>query len=356
MDSVRGSKKTVTGEPARPVTIAQVAREAGVSKTSVSRFLGGELDALSENIRQQIAGTIARLGYQPNQMARGLKRGRTRLIGMVVADMLNPYTVAVLQGVEAACQQHGYTLILCNTGNDEQRERQSLAALRSYSVEGLIVNTQGRNIESSDLQQADMPIVLVDRRIDGADFDLVGLDNVQAGRLATAHLIEQGFDAIAFIAPPLTGVSSRLMRAEGFQAVMAEHPGCVGEVLAVDLDDRPSIDAQVRQCLAQWRGRRVALLASNGMVALELALMLQRLELRMPQDVGLLGFDELPWSPLAGLSTIEQQTYEIGFTAMKCMLSRLQGEQCAPREVLLPGKLIVRNSTQGGKADKDGDA
>ena len=111
MDSVRSIKKTAVGEPARPVTIAQVAREAGVSKTSVSRFLGGELDALSENIRQQITSTIARLGYQPNQMARGLKRGRTRLIGMVVADMLNPYTVAVLQGVEAACQQHGYTLI-----------------------------------------------------------------------------------------------------------------------------------------------------------------------------------------------------------------------------------------------------
>lgn len=334
------------------MTIAQVAHEAGVSKTSISRFLGGELDALSDHIRQQIESTIARLGYQPNQMARGLKRGRTRLIGMVVADILNPYTVAVMRGVEAACQQHGYTLILCNTGNDEQREKHSLAALRSYSVEGLIVNTQGRNIKSPELQNAGMPIVLIDRRIDGFDFDLVGLDNVQAGRLATGHLIGQGFSAIAFVAPPLAGVSSRRMRAEGFQAAIAESAGCHGEVLEVDLDDKPSVDAQVRQFIAQWHGRRIALLASNGMVTLELALMLQRLDLRMPEDVGLLGFDELPWSPLAGLSTIEQQTYEIGFSAMQCMLSRLQGEQCPPREVLLPGKLIVRGSTDAGKVRK----
>lgn len=352
MNQASGSKKPSSGELGRPVTIAQVAREAGVSKTSISRFLGGELDALSDNIRQQIESTIARLGYQPNQMARGLKRGRTRLIGMVVADILNPYTVAVLRGVEAACQQHGYTLILCNTGNDEQREKQSLAALRSYSVEGLIVNTQGRNIKSLELQNAGMPIVLIDRRIEGFDFDLVGLDNVQAGRLATEHLIAQGFDAIAFVAPPLAGVSSRAMRAEGFLAAIAENAASHGEVLEVDLDDQPAVDARVRQFIAQWRGRRVALLGSNGMVTLQLALMLQRLELRMPDDVGLLGFDELPWSPLAGLSTIEQQTYEIGFSAMTCMLARLQGEDSPPREVLLPGKLIVRGSTDADKVRK----
>jgi LacI family transcriptional regulator, kdg operon repressor len=352
LNQASGSKKPSSGEQDRPVTIAQVAREAGVSKTSISRFLGGELDALSDNIRQQIESTIARLGYQPNQMARGLKRGRTRLIGMVVADILNPYTVAVLRGVEAACQQHGYTLILCNTGNDEQREKQSLAALRSYSVEGLIVNTQGRNIKSPELQNAGMPIVLIDRRIEGFDFDLVGLDNVQAGRLATEHLIAQGFDAIAFVAPPLAGVSSRTMRAQGFLAAIAESGASHGEVLEVDLDDQAAVDASVQRFIAQWQGRRVALLGSNGMVTLQLALMLQRLELRMPDDVGLLGFDELPWSPLAGLSTIEQQTYEIGFSAMTCMLARLQGEDSPPREVLLPGKLIVRGSTDAGRVRK----
>ncbi len=349
MNRASDDKKTSYGAHGRPATIAQVAREAGVSKTSISRFLGGDLDALSDNLREQIQSTISRLGYKPNQMARGLKRGRTRLIGMVVADILNPYTVAVLRGVEAGCQQNGYTLILCNTGNDEQREKQSLAALRSYSVEGLIVNTQGRNIKSLEFQHAGMPIVLIDRQIDGFDFDLIGLDNVQASRLATRHLIAQGFRAIAFVAPPLKGVSSRRIRAEGFQAEIAEHDTCHGEILEVNLDDLPSVEIQVQQFITKWHGRKMALLASNGMVTLQVALILKRLDLRMPDDIGLLGFDELPWSPLADLSTIEQQTYEIGFSAMTCMLSRLQGEQSPPHNVLLPGNLIVRGSTDASK-------
>jgi LacI family kdg operon repressor len=336
------------------VTIAQVARVAGVSKTSVSRFLGGELDALSENLRHQIESTISSLGYQPNQMARGLKRGRTRLIGMVVADILNPYTVAVLQGVEASCQQHGYTLILCNTGNDEQREKQSLAALRSYSVEGLIVNTQGRNIKSLGLEQAGLPVVLIDRRVEGFHFDLVGLDNVQAAREATSHLIEQGFTDIAFMTGPLEGVSSRQGRADGFKAVLAENPRCHGEIHEVDLDDLAALDAEVQQFLAGRKNRRIALLAVNGMVTLQTALMLQRMQMRIPDDVGLLGFDELPWSALVGpgLSTIEQQTYEIGVAAMKCLLARLEGNQLPPTEVMLPGKLIVRGSTDSSKVPK----
>jgi LacI family kdg operon repressor len=344
-------QKPTSATSARPVTIAQVASEAGVSKTSVSRFLGGELAALSENIRHQIERTISDLGYQPNQMARGLKRGRTRLIGMVVADILNPYTVAVLQGVEASCQQHGYTLILCNTGNDEKRERQSLAALRSYSVEGLIVNTQGRNIQSLGLEQAGLPVVLVDRRIEGFDFDLVGLDNVQAARAATCHLIEQGFTDIALITGPLEGVSSRQGRAGGFTAVLAEHPLCHGEILEVDLDDERAFDARIGQFIAGRKSRRTALLAANGMVTLQTALLLQRKGVRIPDDVGLLGFDELPWSVLVGpgLSTIEQQTYDIGVAAMKCLLDRLEDTQLPPREVLLPGRLIVRGSTAATK-------
>ncbi|MES2260025.1 MAG: LacI family DNA-binding transcriptional regulator [Pseudomonadota bacterium] len=342
------SRKTAVGDNERPVTIAQVAREAGVSKTSVSRFLGGELDALSDTIRHQVESTIKRLGYQPNQMARGLKRGRTRLIGMVVADVVNPYSIAVLKGAEAACQQNGYTLMLCNTGNDEQREKQSLAVLRSYSVEGIILHMQGRNQESlRELQHSGLPVVLIDRRLEGFDFDLVGLDNLQSARLATRHLVERGFTDIALVTAPLAGVSSRQGRAEGFKATLSEYPACHGEVIEADPDDSAAFDAKVTQFIARRGERRTALLAANGVVTLRIALLLQRLQVSMPDQLGLLGFDELDWSPLVGpgVSTIEQQTYDIGYTAMKCLLARLQGEQFAPREVLLKGKLIVRGST-----------
>ncbi|WP_348635290.1 LacI family DNA-binding transcriptional regulator [Herbaspirillum sp. LeCh32-8] len=344
---MRQSTKTGTDR----VTIAQVAREAGVSKTSVSRYLGGEFDALSVRLRDQIGKTIARLGYQPSQMARGLKGGRTKLIGMLVADILNPYSVAVLHGAEAACQKHGYTLMLCNTGNDEEREKQSLAALHSYSVEGLLFNTQGRNVTPlKELGQAAFPVVLLDRRIEGCDFDLVGLDNVKAAQLATRHLLAQGYTDIALVVQPLYGVSSRQGRQAGFLQAMAERGDCHGETLEVHLDQPGHTATVLREFFERRRDSRgrIAILAGNGMVSLQIALALQSMKLNFPQDVGLLCFDELSWSPLvgSGISTIEQPTYEIGFTAIERLLVRINGERSVRMEILLDGRLISRGSSR----------
>jgi len=334
------------------VTIIQVAREAGVSKTSVSRYLSGEFDALSAPLLEQIRSTIARLGYQPSQMARALKGGRTRLIGMLVADILNPYSVAVLNGAEAACQRHGYTLMLCNTGNDEQRELQSLAALHSYSVEGLLFNTQGRNVTPlQELGRAAFPVVLLDRRVEGCDFDLVGLDNVRAAQMATAHLLAGGYREIALLVQPLHGVSSRQGRQAGFLQALAQQPDCHGETLEVDLNQGGHVAATLvdflKRCKQRGRGK-IALLAGNGMVSLQIALALQSMKLQFPDDIGLLCFDELSWSPLVsnGISTIEQPTYEIGFAAIERLLARINGERTPRREILMDGRLIVRGSSQ----------
>jgi len=334
------------------VTIAQVAREAGVSKTSISRYLGGEFDALSERLHEQIRSTIARLGYQPSQMARGLKGGRTRLIGMLVADVLNPYSIAVLRGAEAACQQYGYTLMLCNTGNDEKREQQSLAALHSYSVEGLLFNTQGRNVTPlKELGRMAFPVVLLDRRIEGCDFDLVGLDNVRAAQVATAHLLASGYTDIGLVVQPLYGVSSRQGRQAGFLQMMAQHPDCHGETLEVQIEQPGHVASMLHEFFKRRQqlnaGGKVALLAGNGMVSLHIALALRSMKLQFPDDLGLLCFDELAWSPLvgSGISTIEQPTYEIGFSAIERLLARIDGERAPRREILLEGRLITRGSS-----------
>lgn len=342
------------GAGAGRVTIAQVAREAGVSKTSISRYLSGELDALSAQLREQIRSTIDRLGYQPSQMARGLKGGRTRLIGMLVADILNSYSVAVLNGAEAACQKYGYTLMLCNTGNDEQRERQSLAALHSYSVEGLLFNTQGANIAPlKEMGRTAFPVVLLDRRVEGCDFDLVGLDNVSAARMATEHLIDGGYTDIGLVVQPLTGVSSRQGRQAGFLQALSAHSDSRGETLEVHIDRPGHVAAMLQDFFKRCRRRhgassRVAILAGNGMVSLQIALALRSMHLHFPNDLGLLCFDELSWSPLVGcgISTIEQPTFDIGFIAIERLLARIHGERTPRRDLLLDGRLIPRGSSQ----------
>jgi len=199
-------------------------------------------------------------------------------------------------------------------------------------------------------------VVLLDRRIDGCDFDLVGLDNVNAARLATGHLLTQGYTDIALVVQPLQGVSSRQGRQAGFLQAMAGCDHGHGETLEVHLEQPGHVATVLREFFERRRhsSGRIAILAGNGMVSLQIALALQSMKLRFPDDVGLLCFDELSWSPLVGcgISTIEQPTYEIGFTAIERLLVRINGERSVRMEILLDGRLIDRQSSASVVADQ----
>ncbi|TCZ64786.1 LacI family DNA-binding transcriptional regulator [Roseicella aquatilis] len=330
-------------------TISDVAREAGVSKTSVSRFLNGEQSTLSPGLRRRIDSAIQQLGYQPSQLARSLKGGRTRLIGFVVADIENPYSVAVLHGAEAACREQGYTLVVCNTGGDRALERRTLAALTSYNVEGLILNTAGwPEGLPPDVTASDVPIVLIDRRLPGHAFDFVGLDNAAMTGLAVQHLTDRGFGHLGFFAQNLAGVSARLERAAAFCAAAARTEGCVGEVHELGDADPAAVDGALKAFLAAGRGRPVAVLAASGLVTLRIVQSAARLRLRIPEDFGLVGFDELEWSALVppGITTIEQPTKDIGASAVRGLLRRLAGDASPAQDVIFLGRIVERGSSR----------
>lgn len=244
------------------VTMLDVAERAGVSKASVSRFIGEDRALLSDAIALRIEQAISELGYRPNQMARGLKRGRTRLIGMLVADIRNPYSIAVMHGVETACRQHGYSLVVCNTDRDDEQERQHLAALRSYNIEGLIVNTLGHHLDQLLELQREMPLVLVDRKVEPLHSDLVGLDNPAAVRIAVEHLQQQGYRDLLLVSEKADGTSSRLERQASFTAEIAARPALTGAVL--ELDDR--LENRLHTFLAKPGPK--ALFCANGVAAL----------------------------------------------------------------------------------------
>ena len=124
-------------------TISDVAKAAKTGKTSISRYLNGEKHLLSDDLLSRIEKAIAELDYRPSLMARGLKHGRTRLIGLIIADITNPYSVNVMSGIEAACREKGFTLLVCNTNNELDQELHYLDLLRSYQVEGIVVNAVG---------------------------------------------------------------------------------------------------------------------------------------------------------------------------------------------------------------------
>jgi len=325
------------------VTISEVARVAGVSKATVSRYIGGDRQLLAEATATRLAEVIERLGYRPNQMARGLKRGQTRLIGMLVADILNPYSVAVMHGVETACRQHGYSLVVCNTNRDDEQERHHLVALQSYNVEGLIVNTLGHHPGELLNLQRDIPMVLVDRQLPELNVDLVGLDNADAIEQALDHLQARGYRDILAVTEPLDGTSSRLERVQAFKVSISRRAGMRQQLLEVDAH----LQAGLGAFLAGNGHGPQAIFTFNGVATLAVTRVLHDTGCQLFQDVGLIALDELDWYPLvsSGITALAQPTERIGVAAFDCLLGRLRGESGAPRRIDFKADLIIRGST-----------
>lgn len=329
-------------------TISDVARAAKTGKTSISRYLNGEKHLLSEALLARIETAIAELDYRPSLMARSLKRGRTRLIGLIIADITNPYSVDVLSGIEAACREKGFTPLVCNTNNALDQELHYLDLLRSYQVEGIVVNAVGMREEGLNrLQQSALPMVLIDRKIPDFACDVVGLDNMQAATTATEHLINQGFEALLFLSEPLGTVNTRRERLSAFRATLTTVSGVIAENSEVPLMDTVRIDDVLRQFHTRHRGMRKAVVSANGALTLQVARSLRRLGLHWGSDIGLLGFDELEWAELAGvgITTLKQPTWQIGFAAVEQVVRRINGNNDPVHEQVFSGELIVRGST-----------
>ena len=329
-------------------TISDVAKAAKTGKTSISRYLNGEKHLLSDALLARIEQAIADLDYRPSLMARGLKHGRTRLIGLIIADITNPYSVNVLSGIEAACRDKGFTPLVCNTNNEVDQELHYLDLLRSYQVEGIVVNAVGMREEGLNrLQQSALPMVLIDRKIPDFACDMVGLDNTQAATVATEHLVEQGFETILFLSEPLGMVNTRRERLSAFRATLAQYPGVIAKNAEVPLTDNTQLDDTLRQFHQQHRGMRKAVISANGALTLQVARALKRIGLNWGSDIGLLGFDELEWAELAGvgITTLKQPTWQIGYTAVEQVVRRIDGGSAAIQEQVFSGELIVRGST-----------
>ncbi|MDX5434680.1 MAG: LacI family transcriptional regulator [Halomonas sp.] len=341
--------------PSRHATILEVAREAGASKTSVSRYFGGERERLSPALRQRIGEAARRLGYRPNQIARGLKGGRSRLLGMLVADIRNPYSIAVMHGVEQACREHGYSLLVANTDNDPVQERTHLSLLASYRVEGLVINAAGRPTrELQAMAEQGLPLVLLDRWLESFGADGVGLDNALAIDMAVDHLSEQGYRHLLFLSEPVGLASPRQQRWQRFEQRLSEEPVLHGERHDPTLDGT-AVSAIISAFLAR-AGRPAAVLCANGNVTLAATRALQALGIRLG-EVGLLGIDELDWCSLVppGITTLAQPTEAIGRVAVQQLLARLDGSgpTLPPRHVLFPPTLIERGSTRFAACDID---
>ncbi|HLH27171.1 MAG TPA: LacI family DNA-binding transcriptional regulator [Chloroflexota bacterium] len=337
----------------RPATLRALARAAGVNPSTVSRVLNRDPSVrISEATRARILDVAAATGYRPNRLARSLKLHRTQIIGMLIPDVTNPHFSALFRAVDDAASAAGYHVILCNTDDSSRRLQQHLDALSEGHVDGLLVAAARRGGAALQTLRAQrLPYVLVNRHGDGPGDPWVVPDDRQAAHLAVAHLVGLGHRRIAHVAGSVA-VSRSAARLAGFREAMAA-AGCSDEAwvaAAGDLDETAG-EVGLAQLLALPPAQRpTAVFAANDLAALGVISAARRAGLRVPEELSVVGSDDVPAGRHAcpAVTTIQVPVAEMGRLATELLVRQLRGETAGdapPTRLVLPVTLVVRGST-----------
>lgn len=328
-------------------TMKDVALRAGVSTATVSRTLAAAGPGVSHATRERVLEAVRELGYHPNHLPRNLRQRSSRIFGLVISDIGNPFFTAIARGCEDTAHKHGYRLVLSNTDEDAAREASSLELMAAERAAGVVLaSTDLATDPVRRLLTIGIPVVALDRRIHGLDVDTVTVANEMAAYEAVRHLIELGHERIAMIGGP-DSVSSVRERIDGCRrALRSEH---------LDLGD----DLLRRGNLRETGGYRMALellslpqpptaiFSANNLTTIGILRAFRERGVAIPTDVSVIGFDDLPTGELVDppLTVCVQPTYELGARAAELLLRRVENPGAPVQEVVLPATLVIRRST-----------
>jgi LacI family kdg operon repressor len=332
-------------------TIGDVAEQSGVSRTTISRYLNGRFEFMSEDTRKRIQATIETLNYVPNPHARSLKSNKSGFIGVSVADILSPFSSILVKGIGDYYGKRGYEIVVTNSDEKPVQERKNLTSLVDHGVDGLIVNSTGENDDFlRSLRKRGIPLVLADRAADHPDFDLVMNNNYQMTAEVVRELINRSFGRIGFFSPPLSGNRTRQARRAAFVDVSSRQLAVDAEkfVYIIDPYDPTTVSDAITQFIRDTHDAPRAAFAVNGVVLLAMIQTLVALGLSIPDDVGVLGYDDWAWAALIppGITAIKQPTYEVGVETAKLLLSRVTAKHPSrPKQIEIPSTIVWRGST-----------
>jgi DNA-binding LacI/PurR family transcriptional regulator len=339
-------------------TIADVARHAGTTTTTVSRVIN-ESGYVRDSVRVRVHAAIEALRYVPNANARTLKTKQSRTLGIVIGDLLNPYSAALADAVQRVAMERGYATFVGSASDDVPSEISVLEAFHRQRVAGLIVATlptAGSDQMLMRLADHRLPLLLVGRTLAHPRVDTVSANFRRGGLICTQHLIELGHRRIAFIGARLTD-APRVNRLRGYlDALEQAHIPVRDDYVIGHPNGNPSprysthlAGYQAVQQLTQLRPRPTAIFARNDYTAVGALQALREAGLRVPEDVSLAGFDNIPLASAVSpaLTTVSQPTEEEGRLAAEFLIARIERpqEDIAPRELTLECNLIVRAST-----------
>lgn len=326
-------------------TILDVAKLAGVSKSTVSRVLNNELDKVSSETQEKVLEAIRRLDFEQNLAATSLRTDRTNLVMLMIPDIMNPYWPEVARGIQDFMGEQNYSVVFANSDWTESREMEYLRVARRNRFDGLLINPV--HVSEVELLALKIPIVVLGINEDYPRLDSVGSDNLAVNQKAIDYLIRLGHVRIGMLLGQSQRGSSRL-RLEIYRQALIKNDLPLDErlIVPVTYDQQGGV-----QGMAQLLDREpvpTAVLASNDVIAMGAMQLAAERGYRIPADISIMGIDDIHSAQLTSppLTTIRKQKYEIGRVAAASLLDRMQGRYAGePRKTLVPCQLIVRGST-----------
>ncbi|MBE3577977.1 MAG: LacI family DNA-binding transcriptional regulator [Limnochordales bacterium] len=344
------------------VTIKDIAKLSGVSPATVSRILNGH-PTVSPELRERVLQLARELNYQPNAVARSLVSSRSRLLGVVIPDISNPFFPDVVRAVEDVAAQHGYSVLLSNTDWNLYREKESLGILRSRQVDGIVLVPSQVEPHLDWLTRSSIPVALLTRT--NPSFDSVETDHFRGGYLVAKHLVDLGHTHMAVIGdtcdPKYKGFREGLIDAQIPVATnlyswqLSKNDATQEGAYQLTLQKMREFE-QLKQNRAQAGGmptdqqleRPTAIFAQNDLMAIGVLMALEELGVKVPEEMAVVGFDNIRLAAAVrpALTTVAQPSYELGRIATELLIERIESRrEIPPRHIVLEPRLVVRGST-----------
>jgi LacI family transcriptional regulator len=322
-----------------------VAEKANVSTTTVSHVIN-KTRFVSPDKEERVLEAIKELDYQPNGLARSFRKKRTKTIGLIIPDNTNPYFAEVARGIEDACYERGYSVILCNSDRKMEKEINYLELLMEKGVDGIAFVSVGDDKKATDIfGKKRVPKVLLDREIPGLQIDSVLVDNQLGGYLATEYLIKLGHRRIACITGP-SKLSSSLEREVGYNNALRNSDIILDKLLIQSGTFHSDSGYEGVRKLLTKDNPPTAIFACNDLIAIGAMYGANEMGYKVPEDISIIGFDDISLASFMTprLTTITQPKYEIGKTAAGLLIERIKNRDLPLRKELFKPVLTIRDS------------
>lgn len=329
-------------------TIIDVAKQAGVSKATVSRVLNNNT-GVSEELEIRVKDAIKKLDFHPNRLARALKAKNSSSIGLIVPSVENPIFAQLTQVVETMAQKFGFSTILCNSEGRIEKEEEYMHLLLEKQVDGIIFDAAGEYADGfSRVIEQRVPIVLVGRKIEGFPVANIDADNRLGGNRATLQLIRTGCSKIIFMYAEHEAKSAINMRYLGYRDALDEHSIPIDERYIIKTHLTFESGAQATQKILDQKIPFDAIFASNDLVALGCLDTLIEYGIKVPEEVSVIGYDNITFGEMVRprISTVSNQVQKIGTEAVKCLLRQIYSNHSDKEEVVIQPQLVIRQSTR----------